>query len=125
MLWFDPNGDGVQDTSEGSNEFSLAGATVQISWQDDETEATFTLTTMTDENGQYSFENLAPETYSVTVLQLGETPPGNLLSNPSPATAYPAEGDTDAVVSEFVITNIQLDANEQAPGYNFSYQFFE
>ncbi|MCG7421235.1 carboxypeptidase regulatory-like domain-containing protein, partial [Macrococcus epidermidis] len=62
-VWFDVDKDGIQDADEPG----IEGATVTLTKPDGTT-----VTTTTDENGNYIFENLEPGDYTVTF----ETPEG-------------------------------------------------
>lgn len=63
FVWSDTNGDGIQDAGEPG----IAGVAVTLSTG---------ATTVTDANGEYSFGNLPPGTYSVTIA----TPAGYFAS---------------------------------------------
>ena len=60
-VWFDRNGDGVFDDDESP----LPGVTVELVWDGPDGPETFTA--VTDANGEYLFEKLAPGDYTVTV----------------------------------------------------------
>ncbi|MBQ5153749.1 hypothetical protein EGM85_10855, partial [Macrococcus caseolyticus] len=62
-VWFDEDKDGIQDTDEPG----IPGVTVTLTKPDGTT-----VTTTTDENGNYIFEDLEPGDYTVTF----ETPEG-------------------------------------------------
>lgn len=77
FVWLDVNGDGVQDSGEPG----LAGITVRATLSDQETGGnTFTLETVTDSNGQYSFDFLPPGDWEVTVDLSDPDLPGNLTA---------------------------------------------
>ncbi len=67
-VWFDADADGVQDPNETGIEgvsinLRAAGADGVLNTADDVLK-----TTVTDANGQYRFDGLAPDTYQVTVM---------------------------------------------------------
>ena len=62
-VWNDTNGDGVQDGGEPG----LAGVTVELR----DGNGALVASVVTDSNGNYTFPNLRPDTYSVTVVVAG------------------------------------------------------
>jgi protocatechuate 3,4-dioxygenase beta subunit len=74
-VWFDADGDGVQD----ANEASVSGVTVTLYAADG---VTVIATTVTDANGNYLFNNLPPNTNYI----VGITPPAGMLLTSSTGT---------------------------------------
>ncbi len=66
FVWQDHNGDGV--FQPGAGEIGIPGVIVQLEGDADGDGTSDTLTTVTDGNGFYLFEDLAVGTYRVTVL---------------------------------------------------------
>ena len=69
-VWFDYDGDGVQDTGEPG----LASVTIELR----DSSGALVATTITGGNGLYSFYNLPPGTYTVTVV--ASTLPGGAVA---------------------------------------------
>ncbi len=92
-VWEDYDGDGTQDAGEPG----IAGVTVELA------DGTCTLgadcdSTVTDLNGEYTFFNVEPGTYDVTVtLPTGATPTydADTVGTPNVSTLTVAEGDSD------------------------------
>ena len=90
-VWFDRNGDGVQD----GDEYGLEGVTVDLIWAgpdgtfgtaDDEP-----FTTLTDAAGMYIFDNLPPGDYNVSV-DTGTLPAGM-------AETFDEDGGLDSMIA--------------------------
>ncbi|MEZ4884190.1 MAG: SdrD B-like domain-containing protein [Chitinophagales bacterium] len=84
-VWLDENGNGQQ----GGNEVGLGGVTLTLFNEDGAVVAT----TTSDENGFYSFTNLAPGTYTVSVSILG--PNGETITTASSMTTTLLSGESD------------------------------
>ena len=69
MVWFDENGNGIQD----SNEMGIPGVTMYLYDENGDVIAT----TLTDDNGEYLFDELVDGTYTVVV---GDGPEGTILT---------------------------------------------
>ncbi len=94
-IWFDTDGNGEQDAGEAG----LANITVTLTLPDGST-----LTTETDANGNYLFENLPSGDYTVTV-DTGNLPAG---SGPS----YDLDGDLDNATTISLVNGAdRLDAD--------------
>jgi SdrD B-like domain/Secretion system C-terminal sorting domain len=117
-VWFDTDGDGVQDT----NEPGVAGVTVTLYAANG---TTVIATTITDANGNYSFTNLPPNTDYI----IGVTPPPGTVFTTSGGTTpgtntdsdvNPATGKTNVVVNSGVagtqITGIDAGIKSQPAG---------
>ncbi|MCF6237332.1 MAG: choice-of-anchor D domain-containing protein, partial [Candidatus Marinimicrobia bacterium] len=111
-VWIDADGDGVQDASETG----LPGVTVSLYGID----ITFVASTTTDENGEYSFQNLSPSEYylaftgapagfALTVKDQG----GNDILD---SDADPATGETASFFVEVGSIDDGLDAGYTATG---------
>jgi large repetitive protein len=100
----DPNNDGAQTGAPG-----IPGVTVTLTGTDDGGNPV-SLTTTTDGDGNYSFDNLRPGTYTVTETQ------------PSPYTDgidTPGSAGGSAAVND-VVSGIVLGANVAAVDYDFA-----
>ena len=84
-IWLDLDGDGVQDEDENG----LSGITVTLLDENGNVVAT----TTTNGNGNYTFENLPPGTYTVSVPAIG--PNGETLSTPITVTFTLVSGETN------------------------------
>jgi hypothetical protein len=92
-LWFDTDGDGVQDPEESG----LGGVTVELVWAGPDgvlgTGDDLTFVTTTDDDGRYRFDGLPPGIYEVTI-------DGATLSGSRRVSASPDGGtDLSAVLS--------------------------
>ena len=70
-VYFDANGNGVRDANSPGvyfDEYGLFGVMITLQGTNDLGQ-TILLTTTTDANGQYSFANMRPGTYSITQTQ--------------------------------------------------------
>jgi uncharacterized repeat protein (TIGR01451 family) len=109
-VWFDQNNNGIQDPGEPG--ISGVKVTLTIAWPNG---GTTVLTTYTDANGYYSFENLLldedyngigtgeptftitvekPTNYVPTTIEAGEDPTVD-SNNPAGTTALPIQGTVD------------------------------
>jgi SdrD B-like domain/PKD domain len=95
FVFNDANGNGIQDAGETG----IAGATVILTYPNGTT-----ITTTTDANGNYSFPNLAPGTYSVAF-----TTPAGLTASPS---NQGANDGTDSDPVGGTVTGIVLTAGQ-------------
>ncbi|NNM28780.1 MAG: hypothetical protein HKO57_04620, partial [Akkermansiaceae bacterium] len=84
-LWYDYDGDGVQD----ANEPPIAGHSVGLDTDDDGTPDVFTTT---DADGFYSFSDVVDGTYDVIVTG----PAGTVLTTPETVAGGPADLEVDA-----------------------------
>ena len=100
-VWADPQGDCVF----GPNDVVLKGVTMQLLNSDGQ----IIKTTVTDDNGNYSFDNLPPGTYSVRELQ----PTGYFEGGQMAGSA----GGNDLVLDK--ITQIVLTPGTHATNYDF------
>ena len=102
-VYLDADNDGVDDGEPG-----IEGVPVALNgtdWRDH----SVSLTTVTDQDGYYTFENLSPGTYDLT-----ETQPGTYLDgDDAPGTLGGEAGDD-------VITSIVLGSGQIGEGYNFA-----
>lgn len=105
----DVNGDCVFDPSQG--DVPLAG--VELVLLDDSGEVI--ATTVTDQNGNYSFDNLKPGTYSVREI----TPNGYL---DGAETVGEVDGQTRGIAGDDLISGITLASGEEAVNYDFCEQ---
>ncbi|MCL4205900.1 MAG: DUF4347 domain-containing protein, partial [Pirellulaceae bacterium] len=101
-IWLDTNGNGVQDPGEAG----IAGVTVTLTLPDNST-----LTTVTDADGYYLFDNLLPGTYAVTVDAGAGSPVDNLANTGDP------DGGGDS------ISIVTLAAGEQNLLQDFGYAY--
>ncbi|MEZ4910061.1 MAG: SdrD B-like domain-containing protein [Saprospiraceae bacterium] len=97
FIWEDSNANGIQDTGETG----ISNVTLTLTGNDGAGNAV-TLSTTTDTNGAYAFDNLAPGNYTVTL----SVPNGYNLSLPNNGN-----DDTD---SDFIGTtmNVTLVSNQ-------------
>jgi protocatechuate 3,4-dioxygenase beta subunit len=102
FVFNDANGNGIQDAGETG----IAGATVVLTYPNGTT-----VTTVTDANGNYTFANLAPGTYSVAF-----TTPSGLTASPANQGGDPTKDSNPVggVVSGLVITPGQLNTTVDA-----------
>ena len=101
-VYLDANNNGMDDGEEGIEE-----VVVTLTGTDANGNAV-SLTTMTDECGNYIFEDVMPGTYTLT-----ETQPDDLLDN------FETAGDAGGLVGNDVISEITLANDQDATGYNF------
>jgi Cna protein B-type domain. len=113
FVWEDTNGNGVQDAGE----LGMANVTVQLSGTTG-AGATVTLTTTTTITGSYQFNNLAPGTYTVTVV----APAGYVFTAANRGSddaidsdANPTTGAMSATVLESGETDLTWDAGLYRP----------
>jgi len=83
FVWLDENGDGIQDDGE----VGLQGVTLTLFDEDGNVVGT----TTSDENGFYTFTDLAPGTYTVTVSTVG--PNGESITTDAAMTATILSGE--------------------------------
>ena len=102
----DANGDCVFDPSQGDEPLE----SVQLALLD--ADGNVIATTLTDANGNYSFDGLPPGTYSVREL----TPNGFL---DGAETAGTVDGISSGLVADDLISNIELGSGETAVNYDF------
>ena len=94
-VWNDINGDGIQDSGENG----LAGVSITLTGDlDGDGQANDTMTTITDADGHYSFDNLFLGAYTVAV-DPATLPPGNSQTHDldDPRTSTPTTPNTAAV----------------------------
>ncbi len=113
FVWEDTNGNGVQDAGE----LGMANVTVQLSGTTG-AGATVTLTTTTTITGSYQFNNLAPGTYTVTVV----APAGYVFTAANRGSddaidsdANPTTGAMTATMLESGETDLTWDAGLYSP----------
>jgi hypothetical protein len=118
-VWNDANQNGIQDSGETG--IADIKVTLTIAWPNGDTTV---LTTTTDENGEYAFENLLldedyngvgtgeptytitvhpPENYTPTAINVGD--PANDSDDPSGTTAEPIQGSTNVTYDFGYIIN--------------------
>jgi hypothetical protein len=99
-VWFDSNGDGIQDATEKG----IAGVTLSITKADGSAVTDVVgnpvTTTTTDANGKYLFTNLPPGTYKVTV-----TPPAGLVATKTGAGSTATDSSTGSAASANLPSN--------------------
>ncbi|MEZ4913621.1 MAG: SdrD B-like domain-containing protein [Chitinophagales bacterium] len=99
-VWFDENGDGIQDPGEQG----IPNVTVTLTYPDGTT-----VTTTTDDTGHYIFDNLPAGNYVVTV---GEGPDGTTLSTPATDNVNLGAGE-NYVDADFGFTGELIDLELQ------------
>ncbi|MCB9252629.1 MAG: carboxypeptidase regulatory-like domain-containing protein [Flavobacteriales bacterium] len=97
-VWFDENGDGIQDSTEAG----VAGVTVSLY---NSLDSSYVSSAITDQNGKYLFPNLLPGNY----FMRPETYPGYQITTKD-ATAESAGTDSDVDPTTNTTANIKLDA---------------
>lgn len=102
MVHVDSNGDCVFTASEGDE--PLAGVTIELLNEAGDVIAT----TLTDENGEYEFNDLKPGEYSIR-----ESQPDNLF------TGGEKVGDGGGEASENLLTGIKVGSGENLTEYDF------
>ena len=102
-VFLDADNDGVDDGEPG-----IAGVTVSLDGTDWRGHS-LSLTTITDPDGGYAFEDLAPGTYNLT-----ETQPGTYLDGDD------VPGNLGGEAGDDVINNIVLGSGQIGDGYNFA-----
>ncbi len=85
-VWNDADADGIQDAGESG----LSGVTVEL-YDNDSCSGSATATTTTDSSGNYSFDNLAPGTYSLKFV----LPSGYVFSPANQGTDDSVDSDAD------------------------------
>jgi len=118
QLWLDSDNDGVQDSTESP----LQGATIKL-LNSDGTEAvaadgTTPLTTTTDSNGEYFFNNLLPGDYVVAVDLSTVSPlPGSITDTatlvPSSVQQLDANNDLDTDSNIDIHSPLETDPSDQ------------
>ncbi len=101
LVWEDADADGIQDTGEAG----LSGVTVKL-YSGDSCSGTAVMTTTTDSNGNYTFDNLTPGTYSVKFVL-----PSGYAFSPKDQGGDEA-ADSDADTSTGCTGGIDLSAGE-------------
>jgi fimbrial isopeptide formation D2 family protein/uncharacterized repeat protein (TIGR01451 family) len=101
-VWLDGNADGVLDEDEAG----IGGVTVELVWTSPQ--GPVTMTTTTDSSGNWSFPNLPPGDYDVTVLT------GTLPAGLSPT--YDADSGLDST------STLTLGDGEQNDAQDFGYE---
>ncbi len=104
VVFLDSNDNGILDNGEGG----IAGASVALAGTND-LGAAVSLTTTTTSNGAYSFNNLAPGTYTLAVTQ----PSGYLAGTDS-------IGSLGGTVGSGMLSNISLALGVGGSGNNFA-----
>ncbi|MEZ4910062.1 MAG: SdrD B-like domain-containing protein [Saprospiraceae bacterium] len=106
FVWEDSNANGIQDTGETG----ISNVTLTLTGNDGAGNAV-TLSTTTDTNGAYAFDNLAPGNYNVTL----SVPNGYNLSLPN--------NGNDATDSDFVTTstNVTVVSNQSVSNIDAVY----
>jgi hypothetical protein len=102
-VWIDLDNDGVQDP--GPDEIGIAGVTVSISYTGGPT-----LTTTTDNAGNYVFSNLIPGTYTLTFT----TPFGYLPSPALKGSKRNLDSDPSGGVASVTLTSGQVNNDVDA-----------
>jgi hypothetical protein len=90
----------------------IQGVVVTLSQQDSSGNLTTVKSVMTNADGAYVFDNLAPGTY-----QIVETQPGNFIAGSQ--TVGTIGGTASGTAEQNQIVDIQLAANGSGSGYNF------
>lgn len=104
-VWWDMDRDGIQD----SKDIPIAGVTLTITKADGsavvDVDGNPVTTTKTDVNGKYSFDNLPPGQYTVTVIP----PPGALTTKAEVGSNREKNSSTTSSTSVVLTTNGQRD----------------
>jgi hypothetical protein len=110
VVYYDVNGDGIRDDTD----WGIRDATVTLSAANSEMQET----TTTDAYGAYSFENLAPDEYTVTLSTPSEQPETASVGLIDDANDVQiASGVGTATTTS--ISGILLDAGNKAVAYDF------
>jgi len=115
QVWVDSNQDGVVD----SIETLLPHVTIHLTGTDDLGNQV-DLTTTTNASGLYSFNNLRAGIYTLTEDQPSAAPSGQFVSD-----GLDWLGTLGGDLDNDIITNINVGANQQGTGYNFTEIFPE
>jgi serine-aspartate repeat-containing protein C/D/E len=99
-VWFDDDGDGVQDADEDG----ISGVTVNLT----DCSGNVVATDVTDDNGNYLFAGVAPATYCVVIAKT--TLPGNVLQT------FEKDGSLDGNTQQ------PLNAGDEVLDVDFGYQ---
>ena len=100
FVWYDLNGDGVQD---GGSEVGLYNVTVNL--YDGSNNLITTTTTLA--NGSYTFTNLAPDDYYIEVI-----PPTGYNISPRNQTGATADSDIDTTTGRTITTTLISGEND-------------
>jgi Cna protein B-type domain. len=98
QVWLDTDGDGVQD----SGELGVRGVTVQLSGTTG-AGVTVSRSAITDDNGFYRFDDLAPGTYTVTVV----APAGFLITAADQGSNDAIDSDADPTTGAMSATVLE------------------
>ncbi|WP_343733224.1 SdrD B-like domain-containing protein [Duganella sp.] len=103
-VWFDLNADGIQQSGEG------AASGVKVTLLNEKGVAI--ASDVTDANGQYAFENLAPGKYSVKFTALD----GYQFTKQDAGSSDSADSDADVngLTAQFTVTSGQVDKTRDA-----------
>lgn len=93
-VWIDANGNGVQDAGE----VGLPDVTLSLHTSD----GTLVATTVTDNNGQYVFTDVAPGDYYIQVT----VPTGYVLTSPNQGSDEGADSDVDTTTSRTALITV-------------------
>ncbi len=111
-VYYDANGNGVRD----SNDWAIRDAIVSLISASSSTIVYAT----TDENGAYSFKDLAPDDYSITVLSPSSAPgQSNLVGILTDATGTPVFTGLGVATGANAIADIQLKDGYTGTTYDF------
>src|SRR5262245_31575971 len=108
VVYFDANQDGKIDPV---TDHGIAGVTIHLSWTDEDGNLN-DVTTLTDENGAYSFTGLTAGTYSITETQPARFFDGNDYL-----------GTLGGTLQDDLVLDILVGAGQTGENYNFT-EFF-
>ena len=94
-VWYDNNRNGIQDAGEGGVE----GVTVQLRRPN----LQLISSTVTDANGNYTFDNLTPGDY---LVDIGELPSGYQLTSPNQGSNDNLDSDADPTTGWMPVTTL-------------------
>lgn len=119
-VWLDANGNGMQDEGEPG----IPGVLVELTWYGPDgtrgTDDDVIYTTITDENGEFLFENLPDGTFDVLIIDSNFNPGGPLYDSENPT--YDADGIGTPNISTISIDPNSTDPNPVASlGQDFGY----
>ncbi len=109
-LWFDTDGDGVQDPQESG----LGGVAVELVWAGPDgvlgTDDDLTFVTITDDDGRYRFDGLPPGIYEVTIDGAALSGSRRVSASPDGGTdlrAVLSLGDGESITdADFAVTGV-------------------